>query len=95
MHCVGKEHKDISVWGDELILYCNQQIRSNRTVKCQIALSPFVKANRRCSAVAQFSLDGGKFSGSVRPMFRLDTSLVKAPQPVADLEKVIALLPSS
>lgn len=71
LYWVGKEHKDISVWGDELVLHCTQQIRSNRTLKCHIALSPVVAIDRRRMATAQFSLDDGKFAGSVRPVFRL------------------------
>ncbi len=71
LHAVGKEHKDISVWGDELILHCAQQIRSNRTLNCRISLSPMVAEDRRRIGLAEFSLDHGKFSGYVRPVFKV------------------------
>lgn len=71
LYWVGKNRKDISVWGDRLVLNCPQQIRSNRVLKCHIALSPVVAVERRRIAIAQFSLDEGKFFGSVRPIFRL------------------------
>lgn len=71
LHAVGKEHKDISVWGDELILHCAQQIRSNRTLNCRISLSPMVAEERRRIGLAEFSLDHGKFSGYVRPVFKV------------------------
>jgi hypothetical protein len=71
MHYLGKEHKDISVWGDELILHCPQQIRSNHTLNCQISLSPIVAKDRRRIELAEFSLDHGKFTGYTRLVFKV------------------------
>lgn len=68
MMLLGKESKDVNVWGTRLAMWAGDIIKPNREIECLVSLSPIVEREPGSSStlLAQFDLDGGKFSGLVR-----------------------------
>lgn len=64
---LGKESKDVSVWGNRFTLSLDGILRANRIQKCQIRLSPFVESlnEKHRRTWANWSLGDGRFFGSV------------------------------
>ena len=67
---LGKTHKDIDIWGSNLVLKCSSPMASNRRVSCEVELSEVRSRARGGKALlAQFSLDQGEFAGISQVIF--------------------------
>ena len=64
---LGKESKDISVWGNRFTLSLDGILRANRIQKCQIRLSPFIESlgDKTRNCWANWSFGDGRFFGSI------------------------------
>jgi diaminopimelate decarboxylase len=73
LHNLGVTRKEFPVWADRVYLDGSVNIRPNRVIACDLALSPFGGKGASKVTIVRFALDGGKFSGFVRLKFRLPT----------------------
>jgi diaminopimelate decarboxylase len=71
LHSLGVTRKEFPVWADRVYLDGSVNIRPNRVIACDLALSPFGGKGASKVTIVRFSLDGGRFSGFVRLKFRL------------------------
>jgi diaminopimelate decarboxylase len=71
LHNLGVTRKEFPVWADRVYLDGSVNIRPNRVIACDLALSPFGGKGASKVTIVRFALDGGKFSGFVRLKFRL------------------------
>lgn len=64
---LGKETKDMSVWGSRFTLSLDGLLKANRVHKCRVRLSPFVNSlkNKRHKSWANWSLGDGRFFGTI------------------------------
>ena len=64
---LGKESKDMSVWGTRFTLSLDGLMRANRIQKCRIRLSPFVDSleDKHRRTWANWSLGDGRFFGTI------------------------------
>jgi diaminopimelate decarboxylase len=68
---MGKKQKNIDIWGSQLMLKCDEIIPSNSVITCQIDLSGLStrSCGKKCSILAQFSLNQGKSQGTFQLAF--------------------------
>lgn len=69
---LGKKDKDLDIWGSKLSMKCCEKIITNGTIICRIDLSELntKSCGRKHMLLSQFSLDGGKSSGTFQLSFK-------------------------
>ncbi len=75
LYLLKKEVKDISIWEDRFVLNSNEKIEPNRTITCQVLLSPIISMNNNNVLTARFSLDDAKFTGYCRVKFDINPNV--------------------
>ena len=74
MKAADKEAKDVSVWGDKMILNAPHMINLKRGFDCEVNLSDeaFDPEISQTKGIASFKMDGGKFSGAISYVYRVE-----------------------